>query len=434
MEYVLSFISSGWDVQFLKGEGGIYYGGHHFDPAKHEVIVPFESSPNIVQEIKLDDENKLNTDLFAVIFKLLVDEVNQHDLHSRLDAHGRVSFSKSFQKEAGIESCAIVDRYVNKLLSYFTPEPIRKNWLPSKKSFAIGLTHDVDNPMKYAILKAPLLYSGASNKDLRYILKKKLKAVARVMQDPSSENYWVFDKVMDEESKHGFKSTSYFAVTPYYGEGGARRDVPYDIEHAKFSGVFKSMKERGFEIGLHAGYSAFQSLDRFKNEKQKLERLAGVEIKGLRHHYWHLGSNPEQTLKRHFESGFLYDSSIGFNDHMGFRRSVATPYFPWCHEDEAPVHTLQLPVFCMDGNLFKRTKDVDVALAEFEKYLDEVERVGGVGMIDWHTRTSYPANKQYHNWGVGYVKILELLATRKNAWVTSAVEIAEAFLRSQNTK
>jgi hypothetical protein len=79
---------------------------------------------------------------------------------------------------------------------------------------------------------------------------------------------------------------------------------------------------------LHASYNAYAAAEWFVYEKEKLEEVAQAKIKGLRPHYWHIGRDQHKTLRFHEATGFGYDSSIAFNDHIGFRMDIALPYYP----------------------------------------------------------------------------------------------------------
>src|SRR5207248_1962371 len=110
-------------------------------------------------------------------------------------------------------------------------------------------------------------------------------------------------------------------------------------------------------------------------------------------------------------AGFKYDSSIAFNDHIGFRRNVALPYYPIFSEKNEVINCLQIPVFCMDGNFFYRDTTVKEAVGIVIKFIEEIKKNDGVGVLDWHSETCFPQKGKYENWAEAYCKILEYLAT-----------------------
>lgn len=143
----------------------------------------------------------------------------------------------------------------------------------------------------------------------------------------------------------------------------------------------------------------------------------------MRHHYWHLGPNADVTLRFHEHADFAYDTSIAFNDIMGFRRSVAFPYNPWSESKQAPVETVQIPTFLMDGNLFYNPVKVSTAVEKIMKQIEIIKTCNGVGVIDWHVRTSLPLSRDFKEWGQAYVEVLHRLSSDKKIWVTRLSDI-----------
>ena len=182
---------------------------------------------------------------------------------------------------------------------------------------------------------------------------------------------------------------------------------------------------------MHASYNAQRDLNFFIQEKQKLELVSNYNVKGLRHHYWHMTRNEDQTLKMHESSGFEYDSSMAFNDGLGFRKNIAYAFFPWNKEAIRRLDTLQLPVFCMDGNLFYGDINCEDAVATIKTYIELIKSYEGVGIIDWHVRSSYPKNAEYSEWGKAYVKIIEYLASDSEIWTTNLYAIASWLIKQE---
>jgi hypothetical protein len=78
----------------------------------------------------------------------------------------------------------------------------------------------------------------------------------------------------------------------------------------------------------------------------------------------------------------------------------------------------------MDAHLFGGGSSAADAIEQVERYVAAIKAVGGFGSIDWHVRTSIPANREFRPWGEAYVAILEQLAADPQLWVTSLDEIA----------
>jgi hypothetical protein len=192
------------------------------------------------------------------------------------------------------------------------------------------------------------------------------------------------------------------------------------------------MKQRGFEIGLHSSYESRGSSALLKEEKERLEEVIGADCLGIRHHAWHIGNPPWETLHMHTLAGFKYDSSIAFNDEPGYRLGVALPFHPW-YEAE-PLDMIEVPVGIMDGALFyQEGMNVDRAIAIISSAIDSLKIHKGVMAIDWHNYTSYPGNRQYRMWGDTYLELLKLLRSDLDLWVGSFQEFL-SFASSADEK
>jgi hypothetical protein len=446
--YVIDFVCSvlGLHPQCLtREEAGqtphLYYGNNPL--ATSRIAIPACNADPVwshvvdVEKCQPDGASRVSFDVIHAIGMLLTDEVNERLPTTAWGPADRLLFDRSFQARHGIAHLPIVNHFVQLVAALIQRQLGARavSLWPEGKRAAIGISHDVDRPEKYAMLRAV--------RDLRYpalriwprFYAKALYQALQRLRDPCPDDFWLFEQIMDAESKLGLKSTFFFASMPSYGRWGAFEDVTYDIGWPRFGPLFQSIAERGFEIGLHASYNAHRASSRLAWERWRLEQVAGVPIKGLRHHYWHLGRNPNRTLRFHEECGFEYDSSLAFNEHMGFRRNVALPFYPWDAERSRPLRTLQLPTFCMDGNLFYRRTDVESAAHQVQQYVEAIKRLGGVGVIDWHVRTSYPGNVAFRDWSLAYLEIIRSLAADHELWVTNLGEIADwVSLRERSIK
>jgi len=238
----------------------------------------------------------------------------------------------------------------------------------------------------------------------------------RARKDPRREA-WPFDALRASETRRGFRSTFFFAATSRFARNASLLDVPYDIREPRFETLLRALRDDGVELGLHASYRAHEVPGRLAAEKARLERVAGTQVHGVRHHYWQLGPDPATTLRAHAKAGFRYDSSLAFNDHPGFRRSVARGFNPFDPVHGRALRTRQLPVFCMDGSVLYGSDDVDAAVGSVAGFVAEIRGVGGLGVIDWHAETSIPDGLR-PAWGVAYEEILDLVAADPGLWVT----------------
>lgn len=378
------------------------------------------------------ESGHISFDYVSAISSFLCDSVNKNLPSDSFDEHGRLNRGRSFQGLNGFAEIPIVNTYVENLRDEIrsrTGKPWVPLWPPGRKC-AIVLTHDVDQPDKYAGIYAPFLCTRLGlRRNITNNLNRLKLARMRIL-DSNPGDYWQFSEIMNYEGKHGLRSTFLFATVNRYSELGTDTDVSYDIRRKEYRDILDDMGQRGVEVGLHASYMAYANPNRLLLERRELSRLSGQIIWGLRHHYWHLGPDVERTQRYHEESGLEYDLSLGFNDNIGFRRSVALPFHPWDSVHLRPINVLQIPTFCMDGNLFYQETTVDEAVTRLKSIISTIKHLGGVGAIDWHVRTSYPGNTEYENWGKAYLRILDWLATDEEIWTTCASEV-NAWVRKR---
>jgi len=408
----------------------IYYGSKQ--PSPNCGVVIRENKSDIVWKeltkgciTSSDIEGIIPFDIVNAIGFFLNDEGNKNIAKEAHDIHDRLIFNKSFQYNRNMANFPIINLYIMFLKSLFERRNSSLSSLPlwpCGKKCVIGLSHDVDRPDKYARLKTPFFNKNVNFKYNLFNILGKAKAIMRLLNRKPND-FWLFEEIMDIEEKFGFKSTFFFASMNQFGEWGSLYDVRYDINSPKFMKVLKETATRGWEIGLHASYNAYLDSNRFSIEKERLTEILGSEVKGLRHHYWHMGRDIEKTLEMHERAGFEYDSSVAFNEQLGFRRNLAFPYYPWNETSARPIQVIQLPVFCMDGGLFYPPIEVNDAAKKIKTYIRTIKQYGGIGIIDWHVKTSYPKNTEYWNRGKTYIKILEYLSTDSEIWVTNLSDI-----------
>ncbi len=409
----------------------IYYGNNCPNLANTKIIIIENPSDFDWQDIltsELDPREigrVVEFDIIKALSELITDNIHSRLPDEAYDQHDRLIYSASFQSYARSDNIALINTYIDfirKVIEIKCHIPARRLW-PSGKKCAIGLSHDVDIPDDYACLKRPTFLRSRS---LKWNVKNallKCHRSAKYLFDRERNGFWLFSDIMDLEESLGFKSTFFFAAVNTYHEYGSKYDVHYSIKDRKFIEVFDEIAKRNFEIGLHASYNAYLNVERFGQEKRLLEKIAQIEVKGLRHHLWHMSRDQQRTLKLQENAGFAYDSSIAFNENMSFRRNIALPYHPWDDEENHAMNILELPVFCMDGNLFYHSNNIDSALKKLTGFISKLKASGGMGVIDWHVRTSYPRNSPFLSWAVCYDKLLKYLSNDREIWVENLLTL-----------
>jgi hypothetical protein len=434
LDYIFDFIgnSVGCRFQFVDGmEGDVYYGDQ--TTAATSSIVFNRSQPEWIWKELLNGEVSAEThegavtfDIIHAIGSLLRDEPNRGKPTDALDSKERLMFTHSYQVEQGLGQTAIVDIYIQFLRGLIEKRLGVKTiplW-PEHKRCAVGLSHDVDIPDRFAILRAPF-FSPRFPFGMNVILfLRQIKALMMPLIGRHRYDFWCFEETIDIETRAGFTSTFFFAPTRKASADGTEHDVDYDMHDERYASVVRRLAESGFDVSLHAGYGAFLDVEQFRREKADVESISGVRARGLRHHCWHVGSDVDRTLAMHEDAGFAYDSSVAFNDGVGLRRNTSLPFYPWNESRGRALHTLQLPVLCMDGALFRQYTEAQPAFEHVVERIEAVKKAGGMAILNWHSRNTYPKN-ELRVWGETYVLLLEWLATQDDLWVSNLAEIAE---------
>ncbi|MCB9858158.1 MAG: hypothetical protein H6818_20935 [Phycisphaerales bacterium] len=384
--------------------------------------------------------NELRIDVFDAIRFWTSDEAHADAPDEALDRHERLKYDGSLFARHGMPAIPIVNHYVNVLRTAIETEfGIRtKPIWPTGKKACVILTHDVDAPLdpNTPATKRHLsrLHGVSRLSRLRSSLRDAIHT-GRITTTDTADRHWLFDEIMAAESRHGFRSTFFFAPR-HFGMPRADRahDVRYDIADKQFRRLFPTLVDRGFEIALHASYNAQQDHSMFAEEIRRLKRFAAAPIRGVRHHYWRLGRSVWPTLNAHADAGLEYDASLAFNESPGFRFGVALPFYPWDSLAQCPVGACQIPSMLMDGAVFYRPGATAAdGIRTANEWIDKLVDAGGCGAIDWHVRTSYPGSRQFAEWGRAYLGILEALAARDDVFVTNCAGLVDHLRNRDRT-
>lgn len=397
------------------------------EPTAGRLVIPYRPADaealtrDLVHRLEVDDgpDAVLPVDVVSVIGALLRDDTDGGIGREGRDEHGRVRYTSSTAARTDADG-PLVDRIVERTgwwLHRLLGIDGADRW-PDGARFAVGLSHDVDHPDRYPTVRALARDPRRLRRAPRTLAVRATDDLATLLRGPHPGEFWVFDRLVESEASRGFAATWFFASTPFHDRWGTTYDVAYDIAEPRFRRVFDQLAEAGHEVGLHTGYEAYAAPGRIAEERDRLVRASGAPVDGNRHHYWHLGPDPAATLRAQDAAGFRYDSSIAFNDHVGFRRSTSLPFHPFDATADEPLRLRQLPVFAMDGNLFYRSNDVEAAVATISDGLDEVAGLRGLAVFDWHLQACVPTRSAYAPWAEAYQAVLDLLAARTDVWVT----------------
>ena len=180
---------------------------------------------------------------------------------------------------------------------------------------------------------------------------------------------------------------------------------------------------QGWEICLHPSWYSFDDMNELKRQKEALEKVLGHEIVSIRQHYLHY--DIRITPQVHAEARFKYDSTLGFNDNVGFRFGACYPWYLYDLKAEKELSIMEIPLIVQDGAMLNPNKgtrlDENTAFKYVEQITEAIEKVGGVLTLLWH-----PNHILKEDWWRLYLRILDYLKA-KNAWFGSVKEIGVIF-------
>lgn len=282
---------------------------------------------------------------------------------------------------------------------------------PEGRQFAVFLSHDVDRVRKtYQYL--PL-----------FILQRRLYHLTSMFK--KTNPYWCFEKIMELEKKYDVRSTFFFLketkkLKVFHPSTYILSLGHYDFKEPMVSQIIKKLDTNGWEIGLHGSYDSYNNKDLLVKEKKELEEVLGKPVIGIRHHY--LNIEIPKTWELQKSLGFLYDSTFGFKDSIGFRDEKVLPFRPFND------HFLVIPLIVMDGYILSKIADDNERWRKITDLINFAKDKQGVISFLWHQRVFN--EDEFPGWSKFYERIIKE-CKEKNAWFATGKEIYDWLSNSR---
>jgi len=305
------------------------------------------------------------------------------------------------------------DIFSPKISEFLLKEGLKPSY-PENKKFAICLTHDVDILFNDTTRKQYL------KKGVKDLIKLDLSGFVKTLSDSTKRkiipNFHI-SETLKHERKYNAKSSFYF-LSLSKGE----QDYNYDL--AEISDVFDQIRENNGEIGLHGGHEAYDNISKMKQEKEKLESIIGEKVHGYRNHY--LRFQTPSTWQHLDKLNFIYDTTYGYADCVGFRNGMCHPFQPFDLNENKFLDIIELPLIIMEFSLEQRYMRISES-KQFEfckQMIDTVAKNNGVLTLLWHNTQMQGQQGQLYNAILKY-------AYEQNAWLTTGNEIVD-FWKGNN--
>ncbi len=286
-------------------------------------------------------------DVFETIFFHISRYEEYHCCELDIDEHLRMKMESQLMYKNNLHQTPVVD---NLLITFF--KSLGLNIADKKTTYA--MTHDIDIIMKYGRIIRIIKSIGRGIierypiSDMRSIFKTILRSISNKNEDPYNTFNWLF---IDDDF---FQNKTVFFVSG----GKTRFDLHSPFYDKELPRVIEIAKKKSYKIGFHPSYNAYNNLEMYSQESNKLQRFVSDKIGAVRSHFLRL--NLEDTFEIIEKLGFESDSSLGFANTVGFRCGTGFDYKPYNFKEERSWNFLERPLVFMDSGLFLQECKSDI--------------------------------------------------------------------------
>jgi hypothetical protein len=356
----------------------------------------------------------ISADIISAAFYLLSGW--QEYFSAERDRHGRFPYAASVQQQYGFVALPVVNYYFDVLktaVEHVRGQPLQPRcWGSQQAAFAAFISHDIDN--LYSAWKAP---AKAALQQRQFIRFGKL-----LWQHLTQPDAWDnLAAVAAATAQYGAEST--FFLLP--AKGPAANGTPNaDYELAVGSKFWQRLPTH-CTLDVHGSIGTSTNAEKLLAENELLDAL------GVRFHY--LSWDPAKTPTVVEQSQFLFDATLGFAEHFGFRHSYCQPFYPFNFATGEATNFLEIPLNVMDATLhhpnYLQLTPAEI-LPALTPVFAEIKRFGGVASVLWHNENFDPANTQ--NGPQQFHEIMRHLQQQGTAFLTGRA-IWEEFTATPNS-
>jgi len=305
--------------------------------------------------------------------------------------------------------------------------------VPGGYSFVACLTHDVDHPyirkhkfdhtmlgFLYRATLGSIIDFAQGRTTFRNVLRNWIAAgELPFVHLGLADDFWSsFDRYSEIERRY----PSTFFVIPFRDTPGRtenqlarqRRGAEYGVSDV--SPQLRRLVSAGCEVGLH-GIDAWTDSVAGKRELEEIRSVTGENDPGVRMHWLFFDEGSPLKLER---AGAKYDSTVGYNETVGYRAGTHQVYKPLNTSEllELPLHIMDTALF-YPSHLHLSPKEAGLMI---QGIIDSAAKHGGCVTVNWHDRSIAPERL----WTDTYVKLIEELE-RRGAWFATASQATSWF-------
>ena len=283
-------------------------------------------------------DSRFQFDIFETIFFHISRFEEYFASKDDLDRYQRFKTSHQFLVKHQLEKIPVVDHLV---YAFFASIGIPT----ALKNTTISITHDIDEIKKFSTFPNLIRKTGGL-----LLRERKIQPVLKLWQSyqqatqlNGKDPYDVFEWMLTSSEKIRSK-VIYFLVG-----GQAPQDSPYPLDQ-RFDRAVKEALEKDYNIGIHPSFDSYNNYALLEQEKSKLESAIDQPVFYSRQHFlrFSIHTTPQLLDQLNIQN----DSTLGYNDRIGFRCGTGFPYHLYDFKQEKSFRFVETPMVFMDFGLF----------------------------------------------------------------------------------
>lgn len=332
-------------------------------------------------------------DLFAAAFYLI--SRYEEYLPFSPDAHGRFKAEDSFAYQNGFLHLPVINQWAIDLKNEL------KTLYPELKFEEQEYYHlpTIDVDMAYAFRnKGFFRWMGMSAKALLHFNFARFAHIQKAVFGVTDDPYDRFQFLKELHEIHKLKPVYFFLLGNY---GGFDKNNSH--RNASFRKLIKTISEHA-KVGIHPSYFSTKKPSKIAIEKSRLERIIGKSTYVSRQHF--LKIKFPDTYRQLLELGIEAEYSMGYASQIGFRASIASPFYFYDLIKEEKTSLKIFPFAVMDVTLKNYLQlSPEEAIEKTKSIINQIKEVNGVLVSLWHNE-SLSENDEWKGWLGVYEEII----------------------------
>jgi hypothetical protein len=331
---------------------------------------------------------KKDFDIFAASFYLLTRY--EEYLPFEADAHDRFSAKKSLAYRLGFLQKPILHEWCEELRQHINQVFAAADGLEKRANhFCFQPTYDIDAAFAYKN-KGFWRTIGALIKDV--FNKKRWQVLLGSEKDP----FDIFTYLDALHERHHLQPIYFFLLADW-----GKYDKNIAVQNTDFQLIIKNIT-RKYDTGIHPSYRSNDDFGVLEKEIKRLFFFKEKKVTKSRQHFLKLRF--PTTYQRLLKAGIEEDFSMGYADAIGFRASVAIPFFWYDLENEQvtalKVHSFQVMDVTLKEYLALSPAQATEAMREI---IANTKAVGGIFTSLWHNSSF---GRDWNGWQTVYETML----------------------------